>query len=120
VPIRVERGGESIDAALALEDRAGYFCADTFTPLTQNVFAAARDAANVALTAATVIANGELFAYALKVSYDVIHGYHFDNFDYVEIKSLTDGRSSKVLKEDLNNYKPRKTKIEDVMVFDAF
>lgn len=62
----------------------------------------------------------ELFAYALKVSYDVIHGYHFDNFDYVEIKSLTDARSSKVLKEDLNNYKPKKTKIDDVMIFDAF
>lgn len=49
----------------ALEDRAGYFCADTFTPLTQNVFTAARDAANVALTAATLIAKGERFAYAL-------------------------------------------------------
>ena len=49
----------------ALEDRAGYFCADTFTPLTQNVFTAARDAANVALTAATLIANGERFVYAL-------------------------------------------------------
>jgi acetoin utilization deacetylase AcuC-like enzyme len=49
----------------ALEDRAGYFCADTFTPLTRNVFAAAKDAANVALTAATLIENGERFAYAL-------------------------------------------------------
>ncbi len=49
----------------ALEDRAGYFCADTFTPLTQNVFTAARDAANVALTAATLVANGERFVYAL-------------------------------------------------------
>ncbi|CAN1724163.1 Histone deacetylase family protein [Hyphomicrobium sp. 1Nfss2.1] len=49
----------------ALEDRAGYFCADTFTPLTRNVFAAARDAANVALTAATLIEKGERFAYAL-------------------------------------------------------
>ncbi|MEI6863166.1 MAG: hypothetical protein WCK38_02060 [Candidatus Omnitrophota bacterium] len=62
----------------------------------------------------------ELFGYALKVSYEVIHGYRFEDFDYVEIKSLADGRSSKVLKEDLNNYKPRKTKIDDVMVFDAF
>ena len=62
----------------------------------------------------------ELFAYALKVSYDVIHGYHFEDFDYVEIKSLVDGRSSKVLKSDLDNYKPKKTKIEDVMVFDSF
>jgi len=61
-----------------------------------------------------------LFSYALKVSYDVMHGYHFKDFDYVEIKSLADGRSSKVMKEDLDNYKPKKTKIEDVMVFDSF
>jgi acetoin utilization deacetylase AcuC-like enzyme/GNAT superfamily N-acetyltransferase len=49
----------------ALEDRAGYFCADTFTPLTRNVFAAAKDAANVALTGATLIEKGERFVYAL-------------------------------------------------------
>jgi hypothetical protein len=61
-----------------------------------------------------------LFAYALKVSYDVIHGYRFEDFDYVEITSLADGRSSRVSWEDLAKYKPKKTKIEDVMVFDAF
>lgn len=49
----------------ALEDRAGYFCSDTFTPLTRNCFSAARDAANVALTAASLISNSEQFAYAL-------------------------------------------------------
>jgi acetoin utilization deacetylase AcuC-like enzyme len=49
----------------ALEDRAGYFCADTFTPLTRNSYIAARDATNVALTAASLIAAGERFAYAL-------------------------------------------------------
>jgi acetoin utilization deacetylase AcuC-like enzyme len=49
----------------ALEDRAGYFCADTFTPLTQNSFVAARDATNVALTAANLLVKGERFAYAL-------------------------------------------------------
>jgi acetoin utilization deacetylase AcuC-like enzyme/GNAT superfamily N-acetyltransferase len=49
----------------ALEDRAGYFCADTFTPLTQNSFIAARDSANVALTAASLLIKGERFAYAL-------------------------------------------------------
>ena len=65
-------------------------------------------------------ASDGLFAFALKVSYDVMHGYHFEDFDYIEIKSLTDGRSSKVLREDLDKYKPKKTKIEDVMVFDAF
>lgn len=49
----------------ALEDRAGYFCADTFTPLTQNTYTAARDAADVALTAASILLKGERFAYAL-------------------------------------------------------
>src|SRR4029079_16608317 len=50
----------------ALEDRAGYFCAETFTPLTQNSFTAAKDAANVALTGATLAANGNALAHALR------------------------------------------------------
>lgn len=49
----------------ALEDRAGYFCADTFTPLTRNCYVAARDAVDVALTAASLIKDGEQFAYAV-------------------------------------------------------
>ncbi|MEZ5854541.1 MAG: histone deacetylase family protein [Hyphomicrobiaceae bacterium] len=49
----------------ALEDRAGYYCADTFTPLTRNVWPAARHSVDVALTAARLVAEGERFAYAL-------------------------------------------------------
>jgi len=49
----------------ALEDRAGYFCADTFTPLTANAYTAARQAVDVALTAAEIVRAGERFAYAL-------------------------------------------------------
>lgn len=49
----------------ALVDRAGYFCSDTFTPLTRNCYPAARDAADVALTAAALVLDGESFAYAL-------------------------------------------------------
>ncbi len=48
-----------------LEDRAGYFCADTFTPLTRNCYPAARDAADVALTSASLLLDGERLAYAL-------------------------------------------------------
>ena len=48
-----------------LEDCAGYFCADTFTPLTQNAYAAARAAVDCALTAAELVRQGERFAYAL-------------------------------------------------------
>lgn len=52
-------------APQALEDRAGYFCADTFTPITKTVYAAARQAVDVALTAAELIQRGERFAYAI-------------------------------------------------------
>lgn len=62
----------------------------------------------------------KLFSYVLRVSYDVLHGYRFEDFSHVEIVSLSEGRSSRVLKEDLDLYKPKKTKIEDVMIFDSF
>lgn len=52
-------------APKALEDRAGYFCADTFTPLTRHAWIAARRAVDVALTAAELVAQGERFAYAI-------------------------------------------------------
>ncbi|MDX1561986.1 MAG: hypothetical protein R3305_03630 [Gammaproteobacteria bacterium] len=52
-------------APKALEDRAGYFCADTFTPITHNVYSAARHSVDVALTAAEQIVAGERYAYAL-------------------------------------------------------
>lgn len=45
--------------------RAGYYCIDTFTPLTRNVWPAARDAVNSALTAARLILDGQRVAYAL-------------------------------------------------------
>lgn len=52
-------------APKALEDRAGYFCADTFTPITHTVYDAARQSVDVALTAAELVRDGERFAYAL-------------------------------------------------------
>jgi acetoin utilization deacetylase AcuC-like enzyme len=52
-------------APKALEDRAGYFCADTFTPITNAVYAAARHSVDVALTAAELVLHGERYAYAL-------------------------------------------------------
>jgi len=52
-------------APKALEDRAGYFCADTFTPITNTVYAAAQQSVDVALTAAELVREGERFAYAL-------------------------------------------------------
>jgi len=45
--------------------RAGYYCIDTFTPLTANAYPAARCAADCALTAAAGLLTGQRLAYAL-------------------------------------------------------
>jgi acetoin utilization deacetylase AcuC-like enzyme/GNAT superfamily N-acetyltransferase len=45
--------------------RAGYFCIDTFTPLSANAWKAAKGAVDCALTAATTILEGYRLAYAL-------------------------------------------------------
>lgn len=45
--------------------RAGYYCIDTFTPLNQNAWPAARRAADCALTGASALLAGRLVAYAL-------------------------------------------------------
>jgi len=44
---------------------AGYFCIDTFTPISRHAYAAARKAVDCALTAAQELVNGRRLAYAL-------------------------------------------------------
>ncbi len=50
---------------LDLAIRAGYYCIDTFTPLTGNAYLAARRAVDCSLTAAKQLLEGYLLAYAL-------------------------------------------------------
>jgi acetoin utilization deacetylase AcuC-like enzyme/GNAT superfamily N-acetyltransferase len=45
--------------------RAGYYCIDPFTPLSQNAYLAARGAVNCVMTGAEAILSGYRFAYAL-------------------------------------------------------
>jgi len=45
--------------------RAGYYCIDTFTPLTRNAFIAAKRAVDCTLTAAEALIRGERLVYAL-------------------------------------------------------
>jgi acetoin utilization deacetylase AcuC-like enzyme len=47
------------------ESQAGYFCIDTFTPVTSNAYKAARNAVNAALTGAERVARGSRLCYAL-------------------------------------------------------
>ena len=44
---------------------AGYYCIDTFTPINQNAFLAARQAVNCTLTAAETLLHGDRLAYSL-------------------------------------------------------
>lgn len=46
-------------------DHAGYYCIDTYTPLTPEVYAVARRAVDCALTAAAKVVEGSHLAYAL-------------------------------------------------------
>ena len=48
-----------------LATRAGYYCIDTFTPLTHNAWLAARAAVDCTLTAAQAVLDGRRLAYAL-------------------------------------------------------
>ncbi|HEU4564633.1 MAG TPA: histone deacetylase family protein [Gemmatimonadaceae bacterium] len=59
-PIRL-RDRQPVDE----EVRAGYYCIDTFTPLTHNAYVAARAAVDCALSAADCLVRGEQLAYAL-------------------------------------------------------
>ena len=59
-PIRL-RDRQPVDEAV----RAGYYCIDTFTPLTHNAYIAARAAVDCVLTGADLIARGERLAYAI-------------------------------------------------------
>ncbi len=45
--------------------RAGYYCIDTFTPLSRNAYLAARRAVDCTLTATQIVLGGRPFAYAL-------------------------------------------------------
>lgn len=47
------------------EMQAGYYCIDTFTPVTANVYKAARNAVNAALTGAECILRGSTYSYVL-------------------------------------------------------
>ena len=47
------------------EVQAGYYCIDTFTPLTRNAYVAARAAVDCALTGADLLREGERLVYAI-------------------------------------------------------
>lgn len=57
------RNAERLPEDLSI--RSGYYCIDTFTPLSRNAFLAARSAVDCALSAADAVLAGDWIAYAL-------------------------------------------------------
>ncbi|MEC9369446.1 MAG: histone deacetylase family protein [Pseudomonadota bacterium] len=80
---------------VALAEQAGYFAADTFSPVTAKTWTAAKDAVDCALTGAREILSGEQMAYALcrppghHAERDLYCGYCFLNNSAIAANELS-------------------------------
>lgn len=63
----------------------------------------------------TMVGSDDVFKAALKVSNEVIHGYRFELFDYVEIINQKDNSSLKVPRQKLELYRSNKIRFEDLI-----
>lgn len=95
---------EDVEAAL------GHYCFDTATPIVAGTWAAARAAADVALTAAQLVAQGERAAFALTrppghhAAGDLYGGYCFLNNAAIAAQCLADqGRRVAILDVDMHH-----------------
>jgi acetoin utilization deacetylase AcuC-like enzyme len=86
----------------AIDGKLGYYCLDAATPITRGTWKAATSAANTALTAAALVAEGERAAFALArppghhASRDLYGGYCFLNNAAIAAQSLLDGGAARV------------------------
>lgn len=91
------------------EVRAGYYCIDTFTPLTANAYPAARRATDCALTAAASLLSGQRLAYALvrppghHAERKVYGGFCYFNSSAVAAEMLSDHGRVAVLDVDYHH-----------------
>lgn len=58
----------------------------------------------------------KVFGLTVKIAAHVLRGYNFDNFDHIEIFNQYDGKSLKVPKDDLENFRKKRIKLEDILV----
>lgn len=55
------------------------------------------------------------FKSALKVAAEVVHGYPFDGFDYVEMFSQSDGKKAEISKDALEKFRTKKLTFEEIV-----
>lgn len=60
-------------------------------------------------------ASDKIFETALKVTNEVLHGYKFEGFDYVEIMNQANGNTIKVSREALEDFRMKKVKLEEII-----
>ena len=56
----------------------------------------------------------KIFRKSLKIANDVIHGYRFKDFDFIEIVNLLDGRNLLISRSEMELLRLKKIKFEDV------
>jgi hypothetical protein len=56
-----------------------------------------------------------IFKEVLRVAGGVLHGYKFEAFDYVEVLNKGDGELIRVLKDDLEAFRKKKAKLEEIL-----
>lgn len=59
--------------------------------------------------------SGKVFEETLKVASLVLRGYHFEDFDYIEILNQFDGSILKVSKNSLEEFRKKKMTFEDIL-----
>ena len=57
----------------------------------------------------------KIFQISLKVAGDVIHGYRFEDFDYVEVINKKDTATINVSREELEALRLKKIKFENIV-----
>lgn len=60
-------------------------------------------------------ASDAFFEAVLKIASHVAHVYKFEDFEYIEVVTQNDGKVLKVSKEDLENFRTRKIKLEEIV-----
>ena len=56
-----------------------------------------------------------VFKETLDVAAAVLHGYHFEEYDYVELVDETSARTLKVTKDDLEKFRKKRLKFDDIL-----
>jgi len=58
----------------------------------------------------------KVFGQTIKIAAAVLRGYGFTDFDYIEIISQFDGKNLKISKDELEKFRTKKIKLEDILV----